>query len=92
MKLTNSDNGIFSFYCPGCKHHHCYWTKLLRPGQPVWNFNGDLENPTFSPSLLNAKDDPERRCHLFIKNGKIEYCSDCHHELAGKTIDMDATN
>ena len=32
-------------FCPGCKEHH-----QLRVG--TWNFNGDLERPTFSPSLL----------------------------------------
>lgn len=28
------------------------------------------------------------RCHLFIRNGRIEYCHDCSHGLAGQTIDM----
>lgn len=27
-------------------------------------------------------------CHSFIRNGKIEYLSDCTHDLAGKTVDM----
>lgn len=27
-------------------------------------------------------------CHLFIKEGKIEYLSDCTHSLAGTTIDL----
>lgn len=29
------------------------------------------------------------RCHLFVKNGFIEYLNDCTHALAGKTVKMD---
>lgn len=25
--------------------------------------------------------------HCFVRNGKIEYLSDCTHEMAGKTVD-----
>jgi hypothetical protein len=28
-------------------------------------------------------------CHSFIRNGKIEYLSECTHELAGQTVDME---
>ena len=27
-------------------------------------------------------------CHSFIRDGKIQYLSDCTHEFAGKTVDM----
>jgi len=82
--LQNSHNdeiGCYVFYCPGCDEHHPYEV-------PRWQFNGDMASPTFSPSLLVDKDNPEKRCHLFVRDGQIEYCSDCHHELAGKTIPM----
>lgn len=26
------------------------------------------------------------RCHSFIRNGRIEFLSDCSHKLAGKTV------
>jgi len=29
-----------------------------------------------------------RRCHFFIKEGKIQYLNDCSHSLAGKTVPM----
>lgn len=32
------------FVCPGCGRDHVV--------TPAWTFNGDLERPTFSPSLL----------------------------------------
>jgi len=57
-----------------------------------WSFDGNFESPTFSPSLLNTWQfvggKPEKRCHLFVKNGQIEYCSDSTHSLAGKTVPM----
>ncbi|TXH44018.1 MAG: hypothetical protein E6Q97_33325 [Desulfurellales bacterium] len=28
------------------------------------------------------------RCHCFIREGRIEFCADCEHALAGQTVDM----
>ena len=58
-----------------------------------WTFNGNFEKPTFSPSMLvqYPKENPETghvREHFFVKDGKIQYLSDCHHDMAGKTVDM----
>lgn len=44
-----SDGTSYSFYCPGCGHEHVYYTA----GQTRWQFNGDVNKPTFTPSLLN---------------------------------------
>ena len=33
-------------------------------------------------------DSVETRCHLFVRNGFIEYLPDCTHKLAGKTVKM----
>jgi hypothetical protein len=35
---------VYTFYCKGCGCHH-YFDKR-------WTFNGDMDKPTFSPSLL----------------------------------------
>lgn len=55
-----------------------------------WDFNGDLSNPTVSPSILvkHPTGDKWNVCHSFIKDGKIQYLPDCTHDLAGETIDM----
>ena len=82
------------FWCPGCKTNHRYVIKLpTGETGPCWTFDGNLEAPTFSPSLLcNRNATPEdvklgvHRCHLFLRKGMVEYLSDCTHELAGKTI------
>lgn len=46
-----------------------------------------MERPTFSPSLgINMGLDMQ--CHSFVRDGKIEFLSDCHHELRGQTVDL----
>lgn len=79
------------FWCPGCGCGH-YFT----PDRWVWN--GSRTRPTVSPSILvqyngnDAGNDgaPPARCHFFIRDGRIEYCSDSTHALAGQSVDMQA--
>lgn len=75
------------FYCPGCKTHHSYRIKS-GIGRPVWHWNGDMDKPTFAPSLLVNQSRPDSRCHLFLRDGMIEFLGDCHHELKGKTVPL----
>lgn len=79
----------YDFFCPGCKDWHHFNTA----GEgPVWGFNGNLEKPTFSPSLLRVREWPgmefERRCHLFVIDGVIHFCSDCFHHFSNKKVEM----
>ncbi len=88
MKLTKiQPNEItqeaYAFYCPGCDNHHVYIVKSKQ--NYCWTFNGDMDKPTFSPSLLNKS---SITCHLFVRDGRIEYCADSSHDLAGKTVEM----
>lgn len=78
------DGVVYSFFCPGCEELHLFTT--LRARRPVWTFNGDMANPTFAPSLLYPDKTP--RCHLFLREGKLQFCSDCGHKLAGQTVDL----
>jgi hypothetical protein len=75
----------YVFYCPGCKCNHSFDCRIDGK-RPSWTFDGDIDRPTFSPSLHY----PDRVCHLFVKNGQIQFLSDCTHELAGKTVEMEA--
>jgi hypothetical protein len=54
MKLLRTINvpGEFTFYCPGCEGYHGVWTKDRVDVGPKWDFDGNMEQPTFSPSLL----------------------------------------
>ena len=56
-----------------------------------WNFNGNLECPTFSPSVRELAGTPGEqvtRCHFTVTNGKITYHDDNHHEFKGQTLDL----
>lgn len=92
IRLTPGTTGIYYFYCPGCKTYHQVWT-AKEPGgdNPIWGFNGDLEKPTFSPSVCVTLPTPQGDliCHSFIRDGKIQYLQDCYHSLAGKTVEME---
>lgn len=100
MNLKKKIVEYYSFYCPGCKYEHTY---LVDGTQLGYEFNGNMESPTFYPSLLNempkvTKDIVDgkivesikmvNRCHLFLTEGEIRYLTDCNHEFAGKTIKL----
>lgn len=74
------------FFCPGCRSNHPF--RVESKDRPNWEWNGSFDLPTFSPSLLCFKDTPSHRCHSFVRDGRIEFLSDCHHELAGQTVDI----
>lgn len=71
----------YSWYCPGCKEGHTIPV-------PRWTFDGNVERPTFSPSILRTAAPSDYRCHSFVENGQIRFCGDCNHALAGQTVDM----
>jgi len=78
------------FDCPGCGIGHAPYTKNT-PGGPTWTFNGDVERPTFAPSLLVRWQRNGREpvvCHSFVRAGRIEFLGDCTHALAGQTIEL----
>lgn len=87
-KLRSVEDGI-GFWCPGCDSVHVMRTKGDK--HPVWQWGGNAEAPTLSPSLLVTYQDlsgegAHERCHSFIKAGQIEFLGDCTHALAGKTV------
>lgn len=71
------------------------------PKDGRWTFNGDVEKPTFHPSVIERcgkegqtleelKADPNPRMvnHVFIRDGYIEYLPDCTHSLASTTVEI----
>lgn len=93
-KLKATDSGGYLFDCPGCKMPHVVY--VTTPDRPSWTFNGDLDRPTFSPSVSVQWDQnvfgpqgPTRHiCHSFVKEGKIQFLDDCTHSLAGQTVEL----
>ena len=87
-----TDSGLLTFHCPGCGYGHAFRVapNPKHPSDPVWDWNGSMDNPTFSPSLLvNIRgESPSPRCHLFCRDGKLQFLGDCTHDLAGQTVEM----
>jgi hypothetical protein len=91
-KLRSVEGGV-AHWCPACDESHVYRV-------PRWMFDGNVDSPTFSPSMLISwgtwgDDDPEdkekydgRICHYFLTAGKLAYCGDSTHALAGQTVDL----
>ena len=109
----------YMFECPGCGDNHVIytnsqWCSQQPNGRPCWGFNGDVDRPTFSPSLLcqglmypSGNQFPNedeinrmkagenlrslmtpRVCHSFIREGKMQFLSDCTHKFAGQTVEL----
>lgn len=83
----------YLFECPGCECSHIYATMpdYFKSGMH-WQFNGNIEAPSFTPSLLNrwgfVQGKATKICHLHVTDGKIVFCDDCTHSLAGQTVPM----
>jgi hypothetical protein len=86
LRNDNDDIKYYWFWCPGCKELH---SVQVGKCSPSWTFSGTRDNPTIRASVLVSPNKKEHRCHLFVTDGKIQYLSDSHHELAGKTIEME---
>ena len=79
-------------HCPGPYENrlipvHSPGSSVQRAG-PVWDWNRDTERLTLKPSILTTGDQDMPRCHSFVRNGQIQFLSDCDHELAGQTVDL----
>jgi hypothetical protein len=109
--LDGSFYGI-RFNCPGCALSRdrgtsavvlpVHWTppgmkqSSMPNERPHWGFNGDMDKPTFTPSILcrweewQGENVPNKKhvCHSFVTDGKIQFLNDCTRSLAGKTVDL----
>lgn len=78
------------FWCPGCDMQHMV-NVIGEDGSAAsvtWDWDGSVEAPTFSPSILLTGGSKDVRCHSFIRSGRWEFLGDCSHSLAGQTVDM----
>jgi len=96
--LRDTEGNGLVFWCPGCKEAH-----RIQHGAgngPRWTWNGSVDKPTFSPSVLvrtgravdpsfvSEPGDPPEVCHSFVTDGRIQFLADSAHELAGQTVDL----
>jgi hypothetical protein len=77
-KLRSVTTG-HAHWCPGCEQMH------MLPNR--WHFNDNVQEPTFSPSFRHDWGG-DRVCHYFVAGGRLQFCADSTHALAGQTVDM----
>jgi hypothetical protein len=85
----------FVVFCPACQTEHGIWTTERNYNRAIWKFNNSLVSPTFAPSVkitIGHHPQPPEICHFFIRDGKIEYCDDCTHAMAGRTVELPEFN
>lgn len=80
------------YWCQGCESAH----QVIIAGPGAWGWNGDVDRPVFTPSVLTTYPGPDAGrdgappavCHTFVgcngaKPGEVIFLSDCTHALAG---------
>ncbi len=99
VKLFES-NGIqyIKFDCPGCKDTNVIGVKGDSSFEPIWNFNGDTEKPTISPSILARtghfarhfnKDNETCWCDYNKENEPSSFsCYICHSYVTNGVIEF----
>lgn len=78
-------------WCPGCDEMHAPAVAGVDGDMPdgaCWDWDGNAESPTISPSLLVYGSASGGNCHSFIRNGCWEFLPDSNHQLAGQTVPM----
>lgn len=93
-------NGRYYLFCPGCYEQSK--AANLDEGEGCWllaslhcfsanihSFNGDMEKPTLSPSLLVSwSDRTQYCCHSYVQDGTIRFLDDCTHGMKGQTVEL----
>jgi hypothetical protein len=86
VKIHNYGSGDWGFHCPGCGYGHSFRVSG-DASRPQWEWNGSIEKPTFTPSLMVNRG-AGNQCHLNVTDGRIIFHADSHHALAGQTVDL----
>jgi hypothetical protein len=92
----------YYFHCPGCGTRHAVSTTRPNSSGARWSFNGNLDKPTFSPSLnqrtgpwpdgarIHGRDVGGKIeiCHLNVTDGICDFHADSTHEHAGQKLPL----
>lgn len=95
--IRDETNGIryeaLMFACPGCAsfREHSDGLHMLpvntNEKSPSWDWNGDREKPTLTPSIKTSTHDG-LVCHSFLRDGIFEYLNDSTHKFSGQKVDL----
>lgn len=95
LKEVTRDNisyNVLVFVCPGCvaggpegnQGVHMLPVNVKEGiDKPSWNWDGNLELPTLSPSILTTG---SFRCHSFLNAGIFDFLTDSEHPLSGQKV------
>jgi hypothetical protein len=84
VKRSSANEKKLIVQCPGCGYRH---RVRVAGNGPTWHWNEDKSAPTITPSI-HVMPGSEAECHFQIEDGKIEYLPDCHHDLAGQSVEL----
>jgi hypothetical protein len=94
-KLRRYDRGI-AHWCPACHEAHVFYVFAPTSGGARWTWDGNVDAPTCAPSMrITTPRFVEEGvvieatcCHYFLQNGRLQFLSDCTHDLRGQTVDL----
>lgn len=98
--LRKAEHGYYLHWCPGCNEAHAIAVEKPAPNGAQWSFDGNLDAPTFHPSVnvrwgknvdpnfVDEEPGDSGVCHYFVKAGHIEFCGDSTHALAGQKVPL----
>lgn len=92
-------NGGYAHFCPACHRMHAFAVDGPFRNGAQWTFNGNIDAPTFNPSMhikvntpdMGADYQPKAMssvCHYFLRDGQIQFLGDCTHAMAGQTVPL----
>lgn len=98
MSKLHRSGDRWLFECPGCGCCHFAndtWTfngdqekPTFRPSILVTG-KRDITDDEHARIMAGEKVEiSDKRCHSFVTDGRIEFLSDCTHELKGQTVDL----
>lgn len=86
------NQSYFVHWCPACMEMHGFAVEQPQPNGAQWAFDGNLDQPTFNPSMNISigpwPDGRMERCHYFLHGGKLMFCEDSTHALAGQIVPL----
>ena len=91
MKLIRktSVEGVYTFWCPGCQEMHQIHTITPNHLGAIWQFDGNFEKPTITPSVNVHDAQGENGCHFNITDGMIIFGGESRcHNLSGQSFPL----
>ena len=83
-KYLRKQHGGWAHYCPGCEEIHHYPVDEPHPNGSRWQFDGNMEKPSFTPSMNIGPD----WCHYYLTKGMLIFSACSGHGLGGKTMPL----